>query len=444
MSVATEVEVRAFDRFTYYGAKYLGQTGQNLYLAALFILAGTSDNAALGLSTVFIATLIPAIILGLPGGALVDRIGAARGFSLGASLRLASVVLGFAILPSNPEYAWLIALLYSGGSQIFTPAEMALVPAVQANGAGRAHSLLVGLQYAGQGTGMLVLAPALYFMGGPPIMLLGAVGAFVALMAAASLLDLRLRRTVAGLKLPTRRAFAFGETFAYFGRERRAGYAVALLGYKTVGAKCLVIALPFYMSSDLGLGAQGIAYLFVPLVVGVVVGLLWAGKTVTLESAPGVMRMIFIGLIVGALAAAALDYGLTAAAQYSHVPPIARLEADLNTTFAVALPVAFLLGLCFATALVTCRLVLTETAPIGQQARVFATQLTLTEALILLPLAIAGIGTEWAGARATLGVVAVLGVVLLVMMELMMAEKRVAQQTGGQVDEPAPVAPALA
>ncbi|MEX2080640.1 MAG: hypothetical protein WEC33_03415, partial [Dehalococcoidia bacterium] len=135
--------------------------------------------------------------------------------------------------------------------------------------------------------------------------------------------------------------------------------------------------------------------------------------------------------IICAFAAASLDYGLTAAAQYSQVPPIARLEASLNTGFVVALPVAFLLGLCFSAALVTSRMVMTETAPAGQQARVFATQMTLTDAVILLPLVIAGVGVEFAGARATLAVVGALGLGLFVLMELMVAGNAAANARPG-------------
>ncbi|MGI8927646.1 MAG: hypothetical protein ACR2HN_13540, partial [Tepidiformaceae bacterium] len=98
------------------------------------------------------------------------------------------------------------------------------------------------------------------------------------------------------------------------------------------------------------------------------------------------------------------------------VPHITRLAARLNETFAVALPVAFLLGASLCVALVACRAALTEAAPAGQQARVFAVKLTFTEVMIALPLLLAGVGTEFAGARLTLaavGGIALCGLLLL-------------------------------
>ncbi|MEX2081317.1 MAG: hypothetical protein WEC33_06845, partial [Dehalococcoidia bacterium] len=290
-----KVHAQHLDKLTYFGAKYLGQAGQNLYLAALFLVAARGPSASLGLSSLFVAILVPAIVFGLPAGALVDKLGAARGYLVGAVLRLGSIGLGLAILPAHPELAWLIAFTYSTGSQVFTPAEMAMVPAVQANAAGRAHSTLIALQYAGQGTGMIVLAPALYLLGGPVLMLSGAVAAYAAVTGAALFLDTRLRGTVAGLRLPARRAFAFRETFAYFNRERLAGYAVALQGFKAVGGKCMVIALPFYIERDLGLPPAALAYLVVPCVVGVCAGLVWAGRSARMDSAASMMRLAFLG-----------------------------------------------------------------------------------------------------------------------------------------------------
>lgn len=416
------------ETFGYFTARFIGQTGQNLFLAALLVAAGGGDSAALGLSAMFLATLLPAILLGLPGGAIADRLGSAA-YPIGSFLRLAPIAAGVLIL-DGPASVFLLSALYSAGSQVYTPAEMAMVRAVQANAAGRAHSLLVALQFGGQGFGMLVLAPALYFAGGPRLMLAGAAVAFALLTLITAAIAFRLRGTAGDPEGPRRRTFSFAETFAYFRHEPRAAYAVGLLGFKAVAAKCMVIALPFYLERNLGLGAEALAYLLAPGVAGILIGLVWAGRTLTLATAPQTMRLALLGIVVSAFALAALDYGLTTAAQFSHVPPIVRLEASMNTTFVAALPVAFLLGLCFAGALVSARLVLSETAPLGQQARVFATQLTLTEAVLILPLAVAGVGTEFAGARVALLTLGVVGVGLIAFLEgLLVARRRSAPRT---------------
>jgi len=406
-----------FERRLYYSAKFLGQVSQNIWLAALFIAAGTGGRPALDLSSLFLATIIPSVLFGLPGGAIADRLGPARGLALGAVWRFGAVAAGIVLLDGGMS-AWVLAFAYSTGSQIFTPAEMALVRPLQDQGSGRVHSWLVALQYAGQGGGMLILAPILYWQGGQTAMVAGAAVGFLALTAAALTLAWRLKAHAEAAVTAPDRAINFRETLRFFGREPLARFAVATLGLKMVVAKGIVVTLPFYLERDIGLGFGALAYLAIPAILGILLGLVWCARTLTLERSRSVMSLSILGMGVSLAALAVLDYGITAAARYSQIPPVVHLEASMNTPFAVAVPVAFLLGLCLSGALIASRVALTETAPLGQQGRVFAVQLTVTELLVALPLMSMGIGTTFAGARMTLAVVASLIFVVLAIVEL--------------------------
>jgi len=66
---------------------------------------------------------------------------------------------------------------------------------------------------------------------------------------------------------------------------------------------------------------------------------------------------------------------------------------------------------------VSARVILTETAPEGQQARVFAVQITLTDALVVLPLIAMGVGTQYAGARPVLAAIGIISALALVALE---------------------------
>lgn len=415
---AREPSSLRFERALSYAARFTAQTSQNIWLAALFLVAGTGGKPALDLSSLFIAMLLPSILLGLPGGSVADRLGPGRGYALGALLRFLPVAAGIWLLDGGTS-AWVLAFLYSTGSQVFTPAELALVRPLQASRVGRVHSWLAALQYAGQGAGMLVLAPALYFLGGPTAMVIGAAVGMSLLFALTVVLAVRVaplaRAFAAG---SARAALSFRGTMAFFGRESLARYALVALGLKMVVSKGIVVALPFYLERDLGLGWQAVAYLFVPGVLGVLAGLWWCSRELTLARAHEVLRSSLLGLLAALAALAALDYGITAVAQYSHIPPVARLEASMNTTFAVAIPVAFLLGVSLSGLLIAGRVALTETAPPGQHGRVFAVQLTLTETAISLPLLALGVGTTYAGARVTLAAMALLVAGFLLLAEL--------------------------
>lgn len=401
----------------YFASKFLGQVSQNLFFAALFVAAGTGGNAALGLSTLFVAQLVPAMVLGVVGGAIADRAGPARGVVLGQALRAATLFAAvFAV--HGPTTAVLIAAVYSAGSQVLSPAELALVRTIQRDAPGRAHSFIVGFQYGGQGVGMLLLAPALYFLGGPTLMFAGAFLGFAGLTALSGMLAWRLRDTPACDTLPMRSAFTFGATCRFFLDEPRARYAVVASAMKTVVARGIIVALPIYLHRDMGLGGEALVYLVVPGVAGVVVGLLWAGRSLTLDRAMETMRLTVVGMVVAVFALAVLDYGLEVVADFSMIGPMSYLEASMNTTFVVALPAAFLLGLSLTGSLVAARVALTATAPAGHQSRVFAVQETLTESLLVLPLLLTGVGTAVVGARATLAAIGLVGAFAVAILEL--------------------------
>ncbi|MGE5595232.1 MAG: MFS transporter [Hyphomicrobiales bacterium] len=401
----------------YYSAKFVAQVAQNLMLAALLVAASSGHGSAIGLSGLFIASLVPGLLFGIAGGALVDRVGASRGYVLGAVLRIVPIVVGL-FAPFTGSAAWAIAFAYSAASQVFSPAEMALVDVLERDRPGRAHSLLVALQYGGQALGMLILAPALYFAGGPRVMLAGAAAGFVVVIALAVLLHERLRASAANDVRPAPTAFHLGATCGFFVDESRARYAMVTMAIKTAVTRGIIVALPLYLSHDLGLGHEGIVFLLAPGVVGAALGLLLAARTTRLDDAAGTMRLSVVGMVVAVLALAVFDYGLRAMVELSGVGAVVQLEASMNTTFVVALPAAFLLGLSLSGALISSRVALTATAPRDQQARVFAVQDTVTESLLVLPLLLTGIGTEVVGARATLAAIGIVGVLAVAVLEL--------------------------
>jgi MFS family permease len=404
-------------RVLYYGCKFTAQAAQNLLLAALFVTAGTSSSAAIDLSSVFVAILIPAVAFGAIGGAIVDRIGPARGYFIGSALRF-GVTFGALLLLTDSTWAWVIAFAYSTVSQLFTPAEMALVKSLQRNAPSRMHSWLVALQYAGQGSGMLVLAPIFFLIGGLTAMLAAASVGMAVLFVMCAGLAFGLRNTPAVATQENRQAFSFRAVGTYFLQEHAAGYSLITLAYKTIVGRAVIVALPLYLTHEMGVAGTSILYLIIPGVLGVGAALLWTGRSMSLPSAAGVLRASFIGMILCVAALAALDYGVSAFARYSQVPPVVQLEASMNTTFAVAVPIAFLLGIVLTTSLVAARVILTETAPRAQQARVFAVQEMLSESLVVAPLLLTGIGVQYAGARPTLAVVAAVGLLAMILMEM--------------------------
>ncbi len=402
------------DRFAFFSSRMLSQAGQSLFLAALLLITGASDHGALNLSGVFAAMLAAAVLFGLPGGALADRFGPARGYAFGAAGRLAFIGLALAVV-REPQYAWVAAFGYSAVSQVFSPAEMALVPVIQRGCPARAHTLLVILQYAGQGLGMLVLAPALLLLAGERALLAGAAALYLPLVATTLLLAVRLGRTG---RLPrTPRRARLRDTLRFFATEPRAAYATGVLTFTEVAWKAVFIAAPLFLARDLDLSQREAGFLAVMGGLGVLIGLGWTGRGFGAEAAPRVMRLTMVGMVGACLGLVLLGRGLTELAALSQVELLMAAGESSRTALVIAAPLTVILGLSLAVAPIGARAVLTATAPHGGQARVFAAQATFSHTVVILPLMAIGAGTQIAGAGATVGAVGAAGLGLLLALE---------------------------
>ncbi len=402
-------------RAVFYVNRGLSQAGQGTFLAGLLLLAGGSGTAAAGLSSVFVAMMAAAVIFGLPAGALADRLGPARALFAGASGRMLVIATAL-VVPGDPINLALVAFAYSTVSQMFSPAEMALVQVVATGKQARAHTALVALQHAGQGSGLFVLAPVAFWLGGPTFMIGTALAVYV-LVACTSLL-LALRVPAGGAVASCRQAFSFMGPLQYFSRWSSAGYAGVLLAFGELAAKSLLIALPAYLSNDLKLGSPEQMVLLLPAGIGVLGGLAWAGRSLRVTFAPSVLRLTLLGSVVSVVALAGLGDLIAGLAHMSDQGLVSFLASPERLSTFVVVPVGLLLGTCFAVTPIAGRAILSATAPAGQHGRVFAMQGMFTDMLCVAPLALSGLSTEVAGARTTFLAVGIVGLALFAILEL--------------------------
>lgn len=398
----------------FYSNRFVSQAGQGLFLAGLFLLAGTSGSQATGLTSLFVAMMAGSVLCGLPGGALADRLGPGNAIFAGAAGR-ALVIAAALLLPPDAVTFAVVAFAYSAVSQLFSPAELALVGVVAPARPSRGHALLVALQHAGQALGMLILGPACYALGGAEAMIATACALYLLVVAGSGLLAFGARAAAA---VPSaRNAFTFRRTMRFFSRRPRAASAAISLAFAEVASKTVLIALPAYMTVDLGLTGSARLALVGPAALGAAAGLWWAGRNVTPAGAGGVLRLAILGSAVSVIALATLGAAVANLAASGEGTLARLLEDTKQVSVVVAVPVALLLGACFTLIPIAARTVLTATAPSGHHARVFAMQATFTDVLSLLPLLLFGASAELAGARTTLLFVGLCGVGLLVAFE---------------------------
>jgi MFS family permease len=416
--VAQPAQADQLTRTAFYASRLTAQMGQGLFLAALLLSAGKGGSAATGLSSVLVAMMAAAILLSIPGGTVADRLGPARGLALGSMLRL-SAITGSLLVLGRPDFAWVVAFFYSAASQIFSSSEMALVPAVRTGCSGKAHSILVTLQHSGQAVAIFVLAPALYFAGGLGAMVAAAIVAYCCVLGIALFLAYRLGGTRFARPEHEAKRASLAPTLRFLSRDPRAIWAVGLLVFAELAMKSTAVSLPLYFKEDLRLADWQTVALIATGLVGLVIGLAWAGRTLTMNLASRAMRAVMVITVFSVLALAGLSTGLQELAAHSQIEQLERFQGSLNMGFAVALPVALLMGLCLSIAPVTARTVLSETAPRGHHGRVFATQGAFTDLVLVLPLLLAGFGTDFAGARVTFLCVGTVGTAVFLMLERM-------------------------
>jgi hypothetical protein len=159
--------------------------------------------------------------------------------------------------------------------------------------------------------------------------------------------------------------------------------------------------------------------LFLPAGAGAVIGLFWASRAFQVRDAAEVLRLTLAGTVVSLIALACLGSAFSELAETA-----GSLATTEQLSIAISVPVGLLLGVCYAVTPIAARGVLSATAPAGQQARVFGLQATFTDVLCILPIAISGVSTQFAGARTTFLFIGSLGAVVFVLAELPQASHR--------------------
>jgi hypothetical protein len=406
------------DRVAYYGVRFLAQTAQGLFLAVLVLLVGHAGTGPLGFSTILVAAMAAAVLLGLPGGMLVDWLGAPRALALGATLRLVAVLCALTLLESA-MLAWAVMFLYSAASQLFSPSEMALVPVIEEHRPARGHAWLTVLQYAGQGTAILFIGLSLYLDGGPAPLLTAAIVLYALVAGIAVTLALRLRlRRAAGPPTRRRHARSLRPTLCFFATEPRARSAVGLLAFVEIATKGLTIAAPFYLAGELGFGHNEIVTVAALVAVGTGAGLFWAARWLTVAAAPRLMQVTLAGAVVAIFALAAAGSPWGAAERLGSDLAFVSLSTPIDGRLLAVLPIALILGLAAGIAPISARALLTHVAGAGHQGRIFASQATVTDAIIAMPLLLTGAGIEHAGPEVALASLASAGLALLLLVRV--------------------------
>ncbi len=393
-------------------SRAVGQIGQNAMLFTLLILIVNKTSSSIQSTLLVTAFILPSIFLGLPAGGLAEILPRRPLLVLGYVFR-AGLVVAMIIYADSVWNVLLLVLAYSTVNQFTGPAEQAALPGmVRQDQLTGGNSWMLFTIMVGQAVGAVALAPFMLKIFGVRASLGMSAGLF---LTAAFIVS-----QVAGL-----RAGAGGEG----GQRERGGLMDALtvgwkvlrssrqaflaLVYLTVVAtlsRALAVLAPRYAEDVLGIDGENVVFLVAPAAVGALVAL---ALTPPLARRFGAVRVAAVGFLMYVLAIAGL--GLVV-----YVRDFIADNVELRLAFVeqevgagsisvvtTAMILAIPAGFAATVVGVAGKAILNHEAPEGKQARVFATQTALSDALSLLPLFAIGGVAELAGVREVLLVAAV-------------------------------------
>jgi MFS family permease len=389
-------------------SRAVGQTAQNALLYTLLILVVNETGSSIHSTLLVTAWMLPSIILGIPAGGLADVL-PKRGLLVLGHLLRAGLVVGMIYNVDDVWWLYLLVMAFSTVNQLTGPAEQAALPGLvgQEQLAG-ANSWMVLSLMVGQVAGAVALAPfALKLLNAE--VALGIAAALFGAAAFAALLVTGIRTNARDDNSRTRASLSEALTagWAVLRSSRPAFLALVYLTGVGTLAKALAVLAPRYMEDVLSIEPENTVFVVAPAAIGALVALVltpplarWFGAARV--SAVGfvlyVLGIIGLGLVVFVrdFLLDNVDLGLT----------FVEEEVGVSSVITMAMILAIPVGFAATVVGVAGKAVLNQEAPQGKQARVFATQSALSDALSLLPLFAIGGVAELVGVREVLLVAA--------------------------------------
>lgn len=368
-------------------------------LIAIVRRTGSSIHSTLLVS----AFTLPAILFGIPAGAIADRLPIRPVLLTALIVRVALTVALYRVI-ADLWRTYTVIFLFAAVGQVFGPLWVAMLPRLVAlPRLSHANALLNLAQLGGQIGGVVILAPLfLKTLGDRSVFILVAV-----FLIAAAVLTARMgaieapssRQVVRALATPRAARAGLRAGWDAIVGDRAVYRAVVQITVITCLLKSLLVLFPYYTREVLGIAPENTVYVAAPAAIGAAAGLALApaiafvgrGRLATAGFAISVAALVGLALVTSLrpFVSDHLHLGMTGLARAAGVPPV------VTTAMLLAIP----LGLGVSLNLVAARTVMNERVPGGVQARVFATQGVLANVASLVPLFLIGALTALIGAR---------------------------------------------
>jgi MFS family permease len=374
----------------YLWAKFLSLAGQNALIYGLFIAVITRQESSLATSAFVLASIVPSILLSVPGGLFADLTPNKFGLLSTMLVRIALVYFFFDLGGTIETVIGLTFLVWSV-YQFFSPAESAAVLALVPNERlAHASSLLQALSLAGQLVGAGVIAPlAVHLLDteGLYIIVFGLLTVSFVLFALIPNLSAEQEREA--MRMSPWRALPVG--FRTIAADARLTSITLLRVLLDTGMLAFVVIAPIFVEEELNTGAGNAIYIALPGAIGIALGLLVSPLLLTFVSARG---LALAGFVLFSAALLFLPFVDTYAPELTTaLGPFRDLQQLVDLSDAILFTMILLpfagLGVSFVE--VSARTEVYRRSPPGAIAQVFSTQSAIGSLAALAPTFVVGL-----------------------------------------------------
>ncbi len=386
-------------------ARVLGQTAVNASQFGTLILMVDLTGSGMQSSLLVLAWVLPAVVVGLVSGLVVDAL-PRHAVLAGANALRALAAFGFLLSGQGLGEIVALAALTSALGPFIGPAESALVPTlVGRNQLTAANAFLNLLRYGAQVAGFAVLAPVLTGVAGADALFVVTGGLFAAAAVYAALIPV----------LPGDHEPAFPDEAArgrwhglrdavrFIRTDRDVFRATVQLSLLSAILPLLSSLLPVYVADVLDQDINQIPVVMLPAVAGMLLGLRVVSRFALSRDAAWLSAAGMLLVMGGLELLACIDVlresvgrGLALGALDLGPLPTLSVKAQL------AMLLSFPLGVAFSFVTVAAHAVLNDRAPLAMQGRVFALQAVLASAASVPPLLAGGALLEVVDVRVVL------------------------------------------
>lgn len=375
---------------------------------ALIIWVFKLTDSNLSVSALLFSIYVPAVLLGLFAGVLVDVIDRKK-IIMGIDFLLSLLIFSLIFVKMSLLSILGVAFLINAVSQFYVPAEASAIPLiVKKNQLMTANSIFSATLYTAFLLGFGLAGPLINHLGIDFVFGLGGAALAVAFLLSLTFPSIKSKPDEQGRKLISALALRkysviaqigiaeIIETFKLIRGKLAVLISIAILAGIQMGVGIMAVLAPGFLEKSLHIKATDASYVLIfPLGLGIVIGGLLLGKF-----GQGLIRrrlvsraILFGGILIFSVGVAPL---ISPAINYLKQPgPLPFFyQLPLSKVLAVG---SFLIGMIMVSVLVPSQTVLQENTSEKDRGKVFAVLGVAMSGLSLIPVALAGIFADLFG-----------------------------------------------